>query len=200
MGRRYKENQSNITDNESAKIKSSHGTIQGYNGQVLVDDKHKIIVAAEAFGQGQENDLLIPLIDNVKENYNKLGKEKDFLEGKTIIADTGYFSEINLNKAKEEKMEAYLTDQNCRKRDIRFETKQRHNPESGKTFKREGFKYNREEDTIICPNGNILTLSKQTVKVKNFTYKKYIGKKSFCSKCPDRLKCLRNEKTRYRIY
>jgi hypothetical protein len=40
----------------------------------------------------------------------------------------------------------------------------------------------------------------QTIKVKNFTYKKYFGKKSFCSICPDRDKCLRNETTRYRIF
>jgi len=29
-----------------------HGTIQGYNGQALVDDKHQVIVHAEAAGKG----------------------------------------------------------------------------------------------------------------------------------------------------
>lgn len=114
IGKRYKENQSNITDNESAKMKTSHGTIQGYNGQALVDDKHQVIVAAEAFGQGSENDLLIPLIDKASENYNEIGRSDDFFEGKTIIADTGYFSEANLKKAKEEKLDAYIPDQNFR--------------------------------------------------------------------------------------
>ncbi len=42
---------SNITDNESAKIKTSNGVIQGYNGVTMVDDKHQIIVGAEAFGE-----------------------------------------------------------------------------------------------------------------------------------------------------
>lgn len=41
---------SNITDNESAKTKTSHGVIQGYNGVAVVDDKHQVIVHAEAFG------------------------------------------------------------------------------------------------------------------------------------------------------
>ncbi len=58
---------SNITDNESAKIKTSNGVIplkgvlkivQGYNGVTMVDDKHQIIVGAEAFGEATEYNLL----------------------------------------------------------------------------------------------------------------------------------------------
>lgn len=37
---------SNITDNESAKLATSHGVIQGYNGIAAVDDKHQTIVWA----------------------------------------------------------------------------------------------------------------------------------------------------------
>jgi hypothetical protein len=40
---------SNITDNESAKMKTSNGVIQGYNGVAMVDSRHQVIVAAEAF-------------------------------------------------------------------------------------------------------------------------------------------------------
>jgi len=49
---------SNITDNESTKMKTSHGVIQGYNGVAVVDAKHQVIVHAEAFGSAQEHDLL----------------------------------------------------------------------------------------------------------------------------------------------
>ena len=41
IGANGKEIQSNIADNESAKMHTSHGTIQGYNGQALVDKKHQ---------------------------------------------------------------------------------------------------------------------------------------------------------------
>src|SRR5204862_12683 len=54
IGKRNKESQSNITDNESCKMKTGHGVIQGYNGQAVVDEKHQFIVAAEAFGKGQD--------------------------------------------------------------------------------------------------------------------------------------------------
>jgi hypothetical protein len=38
----------------SALMLTSGGTIQGYNGQALVDDKHQIIVHGQAFGSGQD--------------------------------------------------------------------------------------------------------------------------------------------------
>jgi len=200
LGKRYRENQSNITDNESAKMKTGHGIIQGYNGQALVDDKHQIIVSAEAFGQGSDNDLLTPILNLALENYKELGKDDNFFEDKKVIADTGYFSENNLAYASEMKLDAYIPDQFFRKRDDRFKDKDRFNPDAEKTFKRDDFRYDSSKDCIVCPNGNELVPSKQKKKVKNFTYKRYIGKKSFCSKCPDRTKCLRNEKVRYRIF
>ena len=54
-GKQYKEVRSNVTDNESATMTTSHGTIQGYNGQALVDAKHQVIVEGEVFGWGQDD-------------------------------------------------------------------------------------------------------------------------------------------------
>ena len=48
-GRQGKEIQSNVTDNESAKLVSSHGVLQGYNANVVVDEKHQVVIHAEAF-------------------------------------------------------------------------------------------------------------------------------------------------------
>ena len=44
IGQQGREVKSNITDNESAKMPSSHGMIQGYNGIATVDEKHQVIV------------------------------------------------------------------------------------------------------------------------------------------------------------
>ena len=52
QGKKPKEVKSNITDNESAKMTTSKGTIQGYNGVAAVDKKYQIIVDAQAFGEG----------------------------------------------------------------------------------------------------------------------------------------------------
>jgi hypothetical protein len=53
QGKIKKEVKSKITDNESAKMTTSKGTIQGYNGVATVDKKHQVIVDAQAFGSGQ---------------------------------------------------------------------------------------------------------------------------------------------------
>jgi hypothetical protein len=51
IGKSGKPVKSNITDNESAKMKTSKGVIQGYDGVTAVDGKHRVIVHAEAFGR-----------------------------------------------------------------------------------------------------------------------------------------------------
>ena len=45
---------SNRTDNDSAKMATDKGVIQGYTGVAAVDDKHQVIVAAQAHGTGAE--------------------------------------------------------------------------------------------------------------------------------------------------
>ena len=56
---------SHLIDNESAKMVSSHGVVQGYNGVTVVDAKHQVIVKAEAFGDGSEQETLKPMVERV---------------------------------------------------------------------------------------------------------------------------------------
>ena len=65
---------SNITDPESAKMKTSKGVIQGYTGVAVVDGKHQIVVGAEAFGEGQEHGLLVPMLEHTREAFRELGR------------------------------------------------------------------------------------------------------------------------------
>src|SRR6266704_3267739 len=57
---------SNRTDTESAKMATGKGVIQGYTGVAVVDEKHQIIVNAQAHGVGQEQELLIPMVEAVQ--------------------------------------------------------------------------------------------------------------------------------------
>jgi len=75
VGSRKRELKSNVADNESAKMKSSHGVIQGYNGLAVVDEKAQVIVAGEAYGQGSENDLLEPMVEKAETNLKEAGKK-----------------------------------------------------------------------------------------------------------------------------
>ena len=58
QGKQPKEVQSNITDPDSAKMVTGHGAGQGYVAVTAADEKHQIIVNAEAHGMGQELSLI----------------------------------------------------------------------------------------------------------------------------------------------
>ena len=54
---------SNRTDNESAKMATGNGVVQGYTGVAAVDATHQIIVAAQARGTGSEQETLLPIVE-----------------------------------------------------------------------------------------------------------------------------------------
>lgn len=90
IGQSGTEIQSNITDPESARMATSHGVIQGYNANAMVDDGHQVIVAAEAFGCGTDHNNLAPMLAQAAANLRNAGA-KESLAGTELTADTSYF-------------------------------------------------------------------------------------------------------------
>ena len=119
IGKKGKEIQSNVTDNRSAKMTSSHGVIQGYNAQALVDAKHQVIVQAEAFST-QDHENLASVIAGAKKNMQSMGKDENYFRGRQLSADSNYHSYNNLSLCKAEGLDAYIPDIQFRKRDERF--------------------------------------------------------------------------------
>lgn len=66
MGKQGKPVKSNITDNESAKMPSGHGVIQGYNGIAVVDSLHQVVVDAQVIGEANEASSLQKAIAGVQ--------------------------------------------------------------------------------------------------------------------------------------
>nr|WP_255876039.1 transposase [Microbulbifer elongatus] len=121
QGKKPKEVKSNITDNESAKMKTSKGTIQGYNGIAAVDKKHQIVVEAQAFGEGQEAHTLKPILDGINTRYRNAGIAEDILSDQVIVtADTGFSSESNNEMLRSEGVNAFIPDNQFRSRDKAF--------------------------------------------------------------------------------
>jgi transposase len=116
VGRKKNEVQSNITDNESTKMTTSKGTIQGYNCQTASDEKHQIVIATHAVGIGQDQTALKPMIEEIK---SQLG-ESVLRGGALLTADTGYSSEANMEYVFGENINAVIPDNNFRQRDPRF--------------------------------------------------------------------------------
>jgi len=205
IGSGGKEIQSNVTDNESAKMATSHGVLQGYNANAVVDEKQQIVLHAEAFGKGEDASSMKPMLDGTKDKLEAIGWE-DPLKDKQVSADTGYYSVKNLEACKNHEVDAYVPDPQFRKRDVRFADAGRHRrpvdkrKEKYKSKKRwfsvEDFKLDDRTGKLICPAGHGLY-----VKNRNFQtadgYKAiaYQAPKMACRDCNLRSKCLRNPKT-----
>jgi transposase len=126
IGRGGRPKQSNLTDNESAKMPGSHGVVQGYNGLAAVDSKHQVVVYAEAFGVGTEKKLLMPMLEGVEGNFGSIGEDGGVLRRSVVVADNGFHSEANVKKVLDSGIDAYLPDGHLRKRDPAFATARRH--------------------------------------------------------------------------
>lgn len=205
IGSQGKEIQSNVTDNDSAKMATSHGVLQGYNANAIVDEKNQIVVNAEAFGRGEDGSNMESMLDGAKEKLEEVGWQ-DPLKDKQISADTGYYSVKNLKACNRHEVDAYVPDPQFRKRDIRFADAARHRRsvdkrhEKYKSKKRyysvEDFKLDDHSGKLICPAGHGLY-----VRNRNFMtsdgYKAiaYQAPKTACRDCHLRSKCLRKSNT-----
>jgi hypothetical protein len=201
MGRQGKEIKSNITDNASAKMATSHGVIQGYNAQALVDDRYQVIVAAEVFGDGQDAQHLSRIMPRAKALRQVLGRGEQGFRDTTWLADSNYFSDGNLETCEQEHLDAYIPDGNFRKRDPRFANQERYTPKKQKKKKKkrfgnEDFTYDEATRGYRCPNGKLLRLKAREHRVRHRTYRRYVAEEQDCQACPFRAKCLSKKTTK----
>jgi transposase len=199
LGKQGREIKSNITDNESAKMMTSHGVIQGYNGQALVDSKHQVIVHAEAFGSGQDHYHIPPMLDGAKQNMRAIGHSDDkYFAKKTLVADTNYFSPTNLNKCEDEQVDAYIPDKDFRKRDPRFSTQERYRAKKEKRFALQDFKHNEQTDAYICPQGKVLRRRVKKSIQDGVIYRRYASEQEDCKGCKVKRRCIRGREGKRR--
>ena len=200
-----KEIQSNVTDNESAKMATSHGVVQGYNAHAIVDEKHQVVLHAEAVGRGEDSTVMREMLEGAKQNLEAAGWE-DPLKDRTISADTGYYSVKNLQGCKDLGVDAYVPDPKFRKRDVRFEDTGRHRRPVDKHKERytskkrffsvEDFKLDDRTGKLICPAGHGLYVrNRNFVTADGYRAIAYQAPKTACRDCELRSKCLRNPDT-----
>jgi len=183
---------SNITDNESGKIKGPHGVIQGYNGIAVADDKNQIIIAANAYGSVSEGQFFGKMLDHTELNMKLISEEEKPMERTIMLSDNGNFSEDNLQKAKSMGIEAVIPDEQFRNRDEQIKDGKRR--EGKDRFDSRHFKYNKKENSFICPNGKHLVY-KGRVKLNRNEGDKYECKVKECDGCPFIDKCVRGKKS-----
>jgi transposase len=200
-GKSSKEIQSNVTDNQSAKMPCSHGVIQGYNAQALVDEKHQVILHAEAFSS-QDHENLVPMLTGAQKNVVDLGKRPDYFEGKTLTADSNYFSHANLVFCQDQRLDAYIPDIDFRSRDPRFADQQRFKstpiPIKERTFTLPDFTFDESQQVYRCPQGNLLKRGARSQRNRYRVYDVFRARPQDCAVCPLRPRCLSKPVVKYR--
>lgn len=177
----------NITDNDSAKMLTSHGTIQGYNGVAAVDNKHQVVIAAEAFGQGPENNLVQPMLAQVGMHL-----DEDYARQSKLTADSGFHSKASLEHCEQAGIDAYIADGNFRKRDPRFADKARHHPPKrrAKYFAASEFAYDAQTNSCRCPAGKEMWKRFEGT-ANGRQYVTFTGYLEDCRNCPMQSRCMR---------
>ena len=95
-GKRKKAIKSNITDNESAKMKCAKGVIQGVNAITVADAKHQVVLGMQVFDSVDERPSLRPLIEQVRERLHRFFPDQEVLKKVQFLADSGFCREANL--------------------------------------------------------------------------------------------------------
>jgi len=201
QGKKPQEVKSNITDNESAKMKTSKGTIQGYNGVAAVDQKHQIIVEAMAFGEGQERHTLKPVLESIDERYERQGIEKNVAQDQIVVtADTGFSNDENNAYLKEQNINAYIPDNQFRSRDPRFKhQKEKYGKRQQADYQgipavipASEFSLNAKKKTCVCPQGKSMWLRHDSIDELGKIHLAFEGKLTDCRRCPIKKDCMRN--------
>ena len=197
-----KEVQSNITDNESCKMTTNKGTIQGMTCVTAADAKHQIVIAAEAFGVGQEQVTLKPMVENIENHF----ETNPFQKGCILTADTGFCSEKNLAYLAEKEIDAIIPDQQFRLRDPIFSDSETFNAHKEKrkktrkdtkgmreTFSHDAFIVDFKNKEAICPNGKTMIYLGDHFETPSGPHMRFRGYLKDCRDCPLKNQCMKRE-------
>lgn len=165
----------NVTDTDARLMRNSKKVIQpGYNGQIGVDAKEQIIVAADITQEATDHHQLKPMLEQTEENLGKLPDE--------VSADAGYSSYDNLEYTEGREIDAYIPDNKIESLDKKEECEKR--------YDKSNFSYDEKAEQYTCPEGKpLVPYSKIEKDGRELTV--YRGVE--CSECPVRKKCTKAE-------
>lgn len=170
---------SNVTDNDSAKMATDKGVIQGYCGVATVDAAHQVIVEAQAHGTGSEQALLLPAVQAARPH----------MAAHTVItADAGYHSQANLQALAEQGVAAVIADNQRRQRDPRLTDQAKHrqqpDPLHDKTAQ-------PDQPKLFGPRD----FQHDPAQQRGYVSRRYRFQPSQCGPCTLKTQCLRKPET-----
>lgn len=178
----------NTTDPDSVKIKGRQGTHAGYNGQIVVDEKHGLIVHSDVVSESND---LNQFASQINQANAVLGKKCD-----TACADAGYADTDDLKDVHDQKITVIVPS----KKQV-----QNKDPEP---FAKEAFRYDPTTDVYTCPEDNRLIYSHYCKYQNHRVYQ--IKDRTLCLSCRHfgvctkakygrRIRRLTNEDTKQRL-
>jgi len=165
--------QISATDPDARRMPTAQGNVVGYNAQLAVDAKHKLIAAAEV-----TND-----VTDVKQLANVALAAKANLELRQteVVADAGYYHASEVARCVEQNIQPFIP-----KADTSANTKL---GLYGKTK----FKFEAAQDVYVCPAGAELSYRFSTFELgRELRYYRARG----CAACALKKQCTRNQANR----
>jgi hypothetical protein len=170
------ETQLSRTDEDARLLTKNGQLVAGYNVQIAVDEKHKLIVASEVVNDANDSAQL--------HNLAKAAKEELEAEKLTALADTGYYNCHELKACEDDGIVAYVPHGD---RTAQME-------EQGR-FSHEEFVYDADNDVYRCPAGRLLRpTGGHKITAAGRVDIRYRSRKSECDSCVLRARCV-TEKT-----
>jgi transposase len=165
------ESQISLTDPDSRAMAAHTRVAVGYNAQIAVDTKHKLIVEQQVTNQVLDMGLLTETAEPAKEILG--------VETIDVVADKGYFKIEDIEACEKAGMAPYVP-----------------RPQRGPSvraglFRKDEFKYDPETDSYTCPAGQRLTpySSSALRQLKKINY----ANRKACRDCPLRARCTDNQ-------
>ena len=157
----------NTVDKECARINSLHGTGAGYNAQVVVDDKHGLIVSSDAISANFDQGQFSVQIDQAGRVLAK--------PCRTAVADAGFADTEDLGKIDRQGIQVVVP------------TARLVSGKQAGEFDKRNFNYDPASNSYLCPRGEVLIDNGISHKRKSRVYR--INKAAICLKCPAFGKC-----------
>jgi hypothetical protein len=176
------ETQLSRTDADARLLSKRGQMVAGYNVQIAVDEKHKLIVASEVVNDGNDSGQLHEMAVAAKA---ALG-----VETLQVAADVGYYNGDTLLACEADAIVAYVpeADKNNRlAKQGRFTLKE--------------FIYDAAQDVYRCPAGaELRPMEGYKEDVGGKLHVRYAALQSVCGVCPLRSRCLTDKARRREVY
>jgi len=165
--------QISVTDPDTRKMPTAHGSVVGYNAQLAVDAKHKLIAADDVTNDVNDLHQLADVALDAKANLE--------IQQAEILADTGYYNTSQVGRCLDHGLTPFIP-----KSDTSANT-------ARGLYGKSQFKYDTVSDVYVCPAGAELTY-RFTTWEQDREIKYY--RASTCNHCPLKTRCTRNKDNR----